>query len=261
MWCIETITPIAIISIIFIIIFKDLLFDSKNDDPEYYEESNSKKSSRRGENVVGYEDVAFNSDIQESISVPLSQNEIDALLQKIGNVDGKNNSKQGERSTRHKKQNKPKKFNTLKFMMLYGFNIVALAAVSHSYSEGYVTKVLDKLSTIGGTVVQLVMSLVSLGISIVYSLIDSLALSLVDRYDVFADKYLTSKIFEAGALVGLIIGLLFINSIFMNKLINSKSISAKLGILINFAIMLLTAGLLVYSILDLYGKSSIINLL
>ncbi len=255
---IDIIISIAVISLVFIIIYKDLLFGSTKHEQEYDDEPTTSKKSNRSKEVVGYEDVEFNRDIQESISVPLSQGEIDVLLGKIGNVDSKGKPKKNSKqkvTTMSKKKEKSSRFNTLKFLALYGFNIVALAAVSHQYSDGYVTKALDKLATIGGSIAQIILSIVSLGISIGYSLIDSLAITVINKYDIFAEKYLTSKLFETGALIGIILGYMFINSIIMNKLINTSSILSKIGILINFAIMILTVTLLVGAILDLYGKT------
>ncbi len=249
----EVAVSIAVISLMFIIIFKDLLFGSRVSKPTKSEKSRAKKVTKKRDDVVGYEDVEFNSDIQEIISVPLSQDEVDVLLERMGNVDGKSKSPNNN-------SDKPKLFNKSKFLILYGFNIIALATVSHPYSAGYVTKALGKLSEIGGAILQIIFSLVSLGISIVYSLIDSLALSLLEKYEVFAEQYLTNKFFETGALIGLIIVIVFVNSIFINKMINGKGISAKLGILINFSIMILTVVLLVVNILELYDKTSIVGL-
>ncbi len=260
----ELLMAIAIIILVLIIILKEMFIDPKHQD-NHKNISENKNIKKNANGIVGFEDVEFNSDIQDTISVPLSQDEIDVLVARLNQGDKLSKNKKVKDSKNHKGDRKAKRvtehvrFNKLKLLLLYSFNIIALFTVSHPYSNGLVTRFLDKLSTIGNSVVQLILSFVSIAISIIYSIIDELASYLYDKYELFANEYLSTKLLETAALAGLTFAMLFVNSIFINKLISKRGITAKFGVLLNFLLMLITIVILISSILELYGKPSVFN--
>ncbi len=253
---------IAVASVIFLVLFKGVLFKSNKKDKNIESFENSAPTAKVADGFVGFEDVEFNSDIQDSISVPLSQDEIDLVLAKLKIKKKKSKSKKKEKPEKESKMRYSggrKSFNTIRFLMLYTFNLIALYTVANPYITGLVSNGFDKLGSLGGSVVSVIVTIISLIISIPLSFIKSFADPLYEKYTVFAAEHLTNDFMHAGALVGAAVVLVLVNSFLIKRFIGKDSFSAKIGVLLNIAIIALTVAFLGSYALDLFNLPSILE--